>query len=385
MMIQIRTLGRCRRFRFDRLHSLSTAPHRNYVTLSTAAQYKNATSFLHGRSRPAQADTDSASSVKHVLTMDDFTKEEVVDIMKVALEIKKSTKESKVSGYDRFSDALKGKSLLTLFEKPSLRTRISLEVGMHQLGGQAIFYSISDSPLGVKESIEDTGMVLSRMCDGITARVNSRNAVKALASVSTIPVVNALDDYGHPLQMFADLLTIIEHKGTWDGITMTYTGDLENNVTYDLMRTAALMGYNMNLAGAGEIEESVWDECKALQLKSGSKITRFDNADDAIKDVDIVYCDSWMSYGIAKDEEDKRKAVFMPFQVDTRRMGLAKPDAVFMNCLPAARGMEQTAEVVDGPRSIVFDQAENRLHAQKALLVYLMAPRRFKSILGEAE
>merc|ERR1712217_952414 len=160
----------------------------------------------------------------------------------------------------RFAETLKGYSFLTLFEKPSLRTRVSLEVGMHQLGGQAIFYSIGDSPLGKKESIEDTGKVLSRMVQGITARVMSRKPLRALAQVSNIPVINALDDYGHPMQMCADLLTILEKKGSLEGLTMAYFGDLENNVTYDLMRTAALMGYNLHLAGVGEIEPKVWDD-----------------------------------------------------------------------------------------------------------------------------
>merc|ERR1712087_503656 len=289
------------------------------------------------------------------------------------------------TGYDRFSDTLKGYSLLTLFEKPSLRTRVSLEVGMHQLGGQAIFYSIGDSPLGKKESIEDTGEVLSRMAQGITARVMSRKPLRALAQVSSIPVINALDDYGHPMQMCADLLTIIEKKGSLEGITMAYFGDLENNVTYDLMRTAALMGYNLHLAGSGEIEAKVWAEVNTLKENTGSKVEVFKTAKEAVAGVDVIYCDSWMSYGIPKEEEEARKKMFMPFQVDSELMKITKKDSIFMNCLPAARGSEQTAEVIDGPQSVVFDQAENRLHAQKALLVFLMAPRRFRQIVSVGE
>merc|ERR1712217_1003688 len=254
----------------------------------------------------------------------------------------------------------------------------------HQLGGQAIFYSIGDSPLGKKESIEDTGKVLSRMVQGITARVMSRKPLRALAQVSTIPVINALDDYGHPMQMCADLLTVLEKKGSVEGLTMAYFGDLENNVTYDLMRTAALMGYNIHLAGVGEIEQKVWDEVNALKAKTGSKVEVFKTAQEAVAGVNVIYCDSWMSYGIPKEEEDKRKEMFMPFQVDAALLKEAHADCIFMNCLPAARGMEQTAEVIDGPQSVVFDQAENRLHAQKALLVYLMAPKRFAEILGAA-
>jgi len=353
-------------------------------------KYDNATSFLYTRqptrSRPDDSATrDALKPAKHVLTMSDLTKEEVVDIMRVAIAMKKSRAQFFETGYDRFSDTLKGFSLLTFFEKPSLRTRISLEVGMHQLGGQAIFYSIADSPLGKKESVEDTGMVLSRMCQGIAARVSSRHAVRTLASVSDVPVINSLDDYGHPMQMVADLLTIIEEKGTWEGITMAYFGDLENNVTYDLMRMAALMGYDLNLAGAGEVEAEVWKECERLQAGTGSKIRVFPTAQEAMRGADVVYCDSWMSYGIPKDEEEKRIALFMPFQVDAELMKLSNPGSIFMNCLPAARGMEQTADVIDGPQSVVFNQAENRLHAQKALLVYLLAPRRFADIVSVGE
>jgi len=352
-------------------------------------QYDNATSFLYTRSlkrnHSEAFDAEETPPAKHVLTIADLTKEEIINIMRVSIAMKKSRADFFEVGYDRFSDTLKGYSLLTLFEKPSLRTRVSLEVGMHHLGGQAIFYSIADSPLGKKESIEDTGRVLSRMCQGITARVMSRNAIRSLAQVSTVPVINALDDYAHPMQMVADLLTIIEQKGSWEGRTMAYFGDLENNVTYDLMRLAAIMGYNMKLAGVGEIEKSVWAEVQKLSQKSGAVVTLCKTAQEAAADVDVIYADSWMSYGIPKDEEEARKALFMPFQVNTDLLKLAKGDCIFMNCLPAARGMEQTAEVIDGPQSVVFDQAENRLHAQKALLVYLLAPKRFAQIVSVPE
>lgn len=360
-------------------------------TADWLGQYDNATSFLYKpKSREAMRQLSRQESeapepavpVRHLLTMCDLSKAEVLNIMKVALAMKSSRRAFLETGHDRFSDVLKGYSLLTLFEKPSLRTRVSLEVGMYQLGGHAIFYSISDSPLGVKESVEDTGRVLSRMCQGITARVLSRSSVRALAKVSTIPVINALDDYAHPMQMLADLLTIIEHKGCYEGFTMAYFGDLENNVTYDLMRTAALMGFDLHLAGAGEIEAKVWKEVQHLAEKTRSKVEVFPTAEEAVAGADVIYCDSWMSYGIPKEEEEARKKLFMPFQVNEELLKLAKPDCVFMNCLPAARGMEQTAGVIDGPHSVVFDQAENRLHAQKALLVYLLAPRRFAEIVS---
>merc|ERR1712166_656017 len=145
------------------------------------------------------------------------------------------------------------------------------------------------------------------------------------------------------------------------------------------------MGFNFNMAGVGEIEAKVWEEVEALKAKTGAKVQVFKTAKEAVAGVDVIYCDSWMSYGIAKDEEEKRKQMFMPYQVDSALLKLAKPDCIFMNCLPAARGMEQTAEVIDGPQSVVFDQAENRLHAQKALLVFLLAPKRFQEILAVPE
>jgi ornithine carbamoyltransferase len=378
MAYPLRALGR---YGHNQLRSLATSLRSGWWF----DQYSNATPYRYEELEPTP-------NVKHILTMGDLSKDEVVDIMKVAVEMKKSVKSHEAlrqqastsrwgqhyTGNDRFSDILKGCSLLTLFEMPSLRSRIALEVGMQQLGGQAIFYSVGESTLGQKESLEDVSKVLSRTCNGISARVLSRNATRALAANATIPVLNALDDYAYPTQMLADLLTIIEHKGTWDGITMAFSGDLENNVTYDLMRTASLMGFNLNLVGAGEIPKSVWSECESMRTRTDSAIKMFETTEEAIKDVDVVYCDTWMSYRISPSEMESRTKLFMPYQVTAERMKLAKPDCVFMNCLPAARGMEQTAEVIDGPQSIVFDQAENNLHALKALLVYIMAPARFK-------
>jgi ornithine carbamoyltransferase len=203
-------------------------------------------------------------------------------------------------------------------------------------------------------------------------------------------VVNALDDYAHPMQMLADMMTIFEKTRKTSDFELAYFGDLANNVTYDLMRLSTIMGFNLRLAGVGEVEESVWEECreiKANALKAGKAakfvdITVCEDAASAMNGADVVYCDSWMSYGIPKDEEAERTAKFMPYQVTADLMKLAKPDCIFMNCLPAMRGMEQTAEVIDGPQSVVFDQAENRLHAQKAVLVYLMRPPMFSDLRG---
>eukprot|EP01064_Diplonema_japonicum_P026984 TRINITY_DN3865_c2_g1_i1.p1 TRINITY_DN3865_c2_g1~~TRINITY_DN3865_c2_g1_i1.p1 ORF type:complete len:342 (+),score=88.67 TRINITY_DN3865_c2_g1_i1:56-1027(+) len=307
---------------------------------------------------------------RHILKVTDLTAEEVADILRLARAMKRDR--------DRYNEALKGDTLLMLFEKPSLRTRVSLETGMHQMGGHGVFYSIDNSPLGKKESISDTGKVLSRMVQGISGRVNSRESIRGLSKVSSIPVVNALDDYAHPMQMLADILTIQEKFGDWKGLTMAYFGDLENNMTYDLMRLAAMMGFNFRMAGEGVIEESVWEEVNEIVKTTGVTVERMKTSEEAISGVDIVYCDSWMSYGIPKEIEEQRIKMFMPFQVTSDLMKLANPKAIFMNCLPAARGMEQTAEVIDGEQSVVFDQAENRLHAQKALLVMLLRPHAFK-------
>jgi len=350
----------------------------------------NATSFLYtphegSPSKVAEGGQEgfTFTNAKHVLKITDLSPTDIEQILQVTLDMKRSSNNFfKGGSEDAFADVLKGFSILCLFEKPSLRTRVSLEVAMHQMGGQAIPYSIADSPLGKKESVEDTGKVLSRMCQGITARVSTRNSLRSLAQVATVPVVNALDDYAHPMQMLADLLTIKEHKGTWKGLTMAYLGDVENNVTYDLMRLAALMGYSIRVAGVGTIEESVWEECKKLCEKTGGSVLQTASAAEAVSGVDVIYTDSWMSYGIPAEEEAARIAAFMPFQVTVELLGKAKPDCIFMNCLPAARGKEQTAEVIDGPQSVVFDQAENRLHTVKALLVRLLRPGKFEDMFA---
>eukprot|EP01028_Stygiella_incarcerata_P013533 TRINITY_DN82745_c0_g1_i1.p1 TRINITY_DN82745_c0_g1~~TRINITY_DN82745_c0_g1_i1.p1 ORF type:complete len:320 (+),score=85.33 TRINITY_DN82745_c0_g1_i1:92-1051(+) len=308
----------------------------------------------------------------HLTKISDFSKETILEILDLAKDMKANP--------DKYRETMKHKTLLMLFEKPSLRTRVSFEVGMTQMGGHAIFYSIADSPLGKKESISDLGKVVSRYCEVIMARVMKRSDIKALADCCTIPVINALDDFAHPCQMLADLLTIYE-KGKFDvpdmsKVKMTYLGDIHNNVTYDLMRSAAVLGFHIRVAGPEgegfEVEQCVLDECAELCKVSGGKVEVFHDAKIAIDDADIVYTDSWMSYGIPESEKQRRIDAFGPFQVTEELMKLAKPDAIFMNCLPALRGMEQTAEVVDGPQSVVFDEAENRLHAQKALVKLLV-------------
>lgn len=318
--------------------------------------------------------------LRHLLKISDLSPKELQNVLKFANTIKKNPGD--------YSKSLKGKTLLMLFEKPSLRTRVSFETGMTQMGGHGIFYSIADSPLGQKETFGDTGQVLSRYCDIVMARVKSKKDVGELAKNSTIPVINALDDWAHPCQMLADLMTIAEYKGGVDKLSqirMCYLGDCHNNVTYDLMRSACVLGFHINVCGpthAGKdynVDDEVLQECKDIckahhNTSDTTKwLTVTNKPEVALRDnIDVVYTDSWMSYGVDPKHKDQRMQTFLPYQVNTVKLKMAKPDCIFMNCLPAIRGMEQTADVIDGPQSVVFDQAENRLHAQKALLFYLV-------------
>ena len=305
--------------------------------------------------------------VRHLLKISDFSIEECEKIINKAMDIKKNP--------EKYFTVLEHETLLMLFEKPSLRTRISFETGMQQLGGHAIFYSIKESPLGKKENIHDTAIVASRYVNLIAARVFKRKDVQDLANYSEVPVINMLDDFAHPCQIISDYLTIKEKKGRLENLKIAYFGDGYNNVTYDLMRMAAIFGLRMDVACPSGAEYSpeniVLNEVAELSKSSGADIRVVQNAIEAAKNSDIIYTDSWMSYGIPTEKEGARKSIFLPFQVTAKLMESAKPDAIFMNCLPAMRGYEQTAEVIDGPQSVVFDQAENRLHGQKAIMLFL--------------
>ena len=305
---------------------------------------------------------------KDLVTLADWTRDEVVSLLDEADAIKARPGD--------FAERLSRRTLLMLFEKPSLRTRVSFEVGMTQLGGHAIYYPIEGSPLGKKETIEDFARVVSRMADGVTARLYEHATIESLAAHATIPVVNALTNHSHPCQILADLMTIREHKGALAGLTLCYLGDSFNNVTHSLLHGCAIVGMNVRVGcpegEATSPDPAVLARAREIAAASGSEVSVLHDADAAVADADVVYADSWMSYHVPPEQEAERRALFLPFQVDAARMARAKPDAVFMNCLPAMRGAEQTAEVIDGPQSIVFDEAENRLHAQKALLLRLM-------------
>ena len=304
--------------------------------------------------------------MKHLISLKDWTAEEILDVLKLASKVKAKPQQ--------YAEALKQKTLLMIFEKPSLRTRLSFEIGMTQLGGHAIYYDMSTSPMGGgKETIEDSIKVISRMCDIVMARLFNHSDILKMAEFATIPVINALTDEGHPCQILADLQTIQEKKGTLKGLKLAYLGDGFNNVTHSLMRGCTKLGIHCSVGSPEEQMPAVevTEACSQFAQESGCELFVTDDPVEAIKDADVVYTDSWMSYHIPKEEEAARVKLFTPYQVNTALMKNAKPDAIFMNCLPALRGAEQTAEVIDGPQSVVFDEAENRLHAQKAVMLML--------------
>ncbi|MFH1675984.1 MAG: ornithine carbamoyltransferase, partial [bacterium] len=243
-------------------------------------------------------------------------------------------------------------------------------------GGHAIFYSIKDSPLGKKESISDTAKVVSRMCDIVMARLFKHENIIELAENSSIPVINALTDFSHPCQILGDLLTIREHFGKTEGLTLAYVGDCNNNVTHSLLHGCPLAKMNIRTAGPPDEnfqpKKSVVETAKKIASETGVRVEILSDPVKAVSDADVVYTDSWMSYHISDDERESRFNALIPYRVTSELMSHAKKSAIFMNCLPAMRGEEQTADVIDGPQSIVFDQAENRLHIQKAIMLRLL-------------
>jgi ornithine carbamoyltransferase len=274
----------------------------------------------------------------------------------------------------KYSSILKNKTMLMIFEKPSLRTRISFEAGMTQLGGHAIYLEAKDAPLGKKETIEDTAKASSRYVDIMMARLFSQTVLEKLANNSKVPVINGLTDLFHPCQILSDLFTIGEKKKKLKGLKLSYLGDGKNNVTHSLMLGCASVGIDITI-GCPKTYKPLWwvmDLAQKKAKKSGSKIEILHDAKKAVKNTDVIYTDSWMSYHVPKDLEKTRLKTFKPFQVNQQLMKQAKKNVMFMNCLPAMRGQEQTAQVIDGNKSVVFDQAENRLHMQKAIILKLL-------------
>lgn len=305
----------------------------------------------------------------HLLALADWTPDELTAILDLADRIKARPAD--------FADAMRRRMLVMIFEKPSLRTRVSFETGMCRMGGDAIYYDMSTSPLGAgKETIEDTARVLSRYADLLMARLFRHDDLLRLAATASLPVINGLTDFNHPCQILADFQTIREHKGRLRGLTLAYLGDANNNVTHSLMSGCALLGMQLRIGcpadPAYQPLPSAAEQAATLCAAHGGQVHIYADALTAAEGADVVYTDSWMSYHIPKEQMEARVRALTPFQVNARAMAAARPDALFMNCLPAMRGYEQTAEVIDGPQAVVFDQAENRLHAQQAVMLHLL-------------
>jgi ornithine carbamoyltransferase len=267
---------------------------------------------------------------------------------------------------------LKGKVLGMIFQKPSLRTRVSFEAGMIQLGGAAIYLGPEDIKLGQREATKDIAQVLSRYVDGIMARTFSHEIILELANYSSVPVINGLSDLLHPCQILGDLLTIKEKKGRLSNLKLAYLGD-GNNVAHSLLFGAVKVGMDIVLATPSNYEpkSEIVEQAKKDAKKMGSKVEIIHNPLKAAEEADIIYTDVWTSMGFEK-ERDTRKDVFRPYQINQDLVNRAKDDVIILHCLPAHRGEEITDEVIDGPHSVVIDQAENRLHVQKAILALLL-------------
>lgn len=305
--------------------------------------------------------------MKHLISLNDLSQKEIFDILTVAQKLKEENKK----GIKHH--ILEGKTLGMIFAKSSTRTRVSFEVGMYQLGGHALFLSSNDIQLGRGECIYDTANVLSRYLDGIMIRTFSHNDVLELAKYGQIPVINALTDYLHPCQVLADLLTIKEHKGTLKGLKLAYLGD-GNNMANSLLYGCTKVGMDISVATPKKYccPNEVVENAKNTAAETGSAVVITEDAKEAVKGADVVYTDTWVSMG-QEDQKAEKIKLFGDYQVNKELFSYAKEDAIFLHCLPAYRGYEVTEDVIDGKNSAIFDEAENRLHAQKAVMALLMA------------
>jgi ornithine carbamoyltransferase len=310
----------------------------------------------------------SQLSGKDFLQLSQFQTEGILYLLDEAIELKKLQKQGKPHPF------LSGKVLGMIFEKSSTRTRVSFEVGMLQLGGHAIFLSSKDIQLGRGESIHDTAKVLSRYVDCLMIRTFTHQTVEEFAEHSNVPVINGLTDLHHPTQVLADLQTILEHKGKLSGLKLCYIGDGNNNMTHSLMEGAVKVGMNISIACPVEYmpNQEITDHVMELAKQTGSTVVITNDPQEAIKDADVVVTDVWTSMG-QEEETAKRLQAFQSYQINEALCQHAKDDFIFLHCLPAHRGEEVTAEIIDGPHSVVFDEAENRLHAQKAILKVLLS------------
>jgi ornithine carbamoyltransferase len=304
--------------------------------------------------------------VRHFLVDDDLTPDEIADILDDAERRKKSRTPDQTLG---------GGSVALVFEKPSTRTRVSFEVAVHELGGHPVVIDATTTQLGRGETIEDTARVLSRYCDAIVLRTFGQDRLERLASASAVPVVNALSDYAHPCQALADLLTIRERQGHLKDITLAYVGD-GNNVAHSLLLAGASVGMHVRVASPPGYEpiEQVVRRATEIAIGTGGSASVGHDPLAAVAGADVIYTDVWASMGQDK-EAAGRALVFQPYAVDERLVAAASDDVIVLHCLPAHRGEEIAAAVIDGPHSAVWDQAENRLHASKALLAFLVGSR----------
>ncbi|HHV77309.1 MAG TPA: ornithine carbamoyltransferase [Syntrophothermus lipocalidus] len=300
------------------------------------------------------------------LAIRDYTSQEVMEILELAQKLKRMKKE----GIPH--PLLAGKTLGMIFQKPSTRTRVSFEVGIYQLGGYGLFLSPNDLQMGRGETIKDTALTLSRYLDGIMIRTFAQEEVEELAYWASIPVINGLTDLTHPCQIMGDLLTILEKKGKLKGLKCAFIGD-GNNVCHSLLVGGAKVGMNVVVAcppGFAPKHEIMAQALKDAE-ETGAKLWVVEDPAEAVDGADVIYTDVWASMGQEKEAHEKEKH-FARYQVNASLLGKAKPDVIVMHCLPAKRGREITDEVMDGPNSVVFDEAENRLHAQKAIMALVM-------------
>jgi ornithine carbamoyltransferase len=305
---------------------------------------------------------------KHLLALKDCSREDLDEIFALARDLKARPAD--------YREALRGKTLAMIFQKPSTRTRVSFETGMFQLGGHGLFLGADAIQLNRGETVADTARVLSRMVDGIMARVYAHQDVLDLARHGSVPVINGLSDLLHPCQALADYLTLLERRGSFRGLKIAYVGD-GNNVCHELMMGAVKLGMAFAAASPAGYEPNqlfVKSATREAQKVGGPVPAIVADPLEAVEGADVVYTDTWISMG-QEEESDARREAFAGFMVTPEMMAAAHPQAVFMHCLPAHRGEEVAAEVIDGPQSVVFEEAENRLHVQKAVLILLMTGR----------
>ncbi len=311
------------------------------------------------------------STIRHFLRDDDLSAAEQAQVLNRALQLKA----------DRHADGrsqrpLAGRSAAILFDKPSTRTRVSFSIGVFELGGYPLVLDPSGSQLGRGESIADTTRVLARQVDLIIWRTFGQDRIEEMAAVSTVPVINALTDQFHPCQILADLLTVREHKGELSGLTLAYLGDCANNMAHSYLLGGALAGMHVRAAGPSshQPDPAIVERARQLAEQTGGSVLVTEDAPQAFRGADVIATDTWVSMGMEDDKEGRMGQAnpFAPYQVNEAAMAQAAPGAIFLHCLPAYRGYEVSQGVIDGPQSVVWDEAENRLHAQKALMCFLL-------------